>query len=144
MSKKLFFLILTILVTAFIKLTAAPIHSYQELKAAVCAGERFVIVVDLKKCSGNDGMPIGYFAPKAMMIVPSKETTLERVLTSDLHFSDHLSKPTYEYVKYTFNSDNTVVIHTTFYDPRDFSAFGTMHTVKSSLGNGIEIFTNNE
>ncbi len=144
MMKRTGLLSLSILAMTFLNLFADPIHSYQELTSAMREGDRFVILVDLQQCTGKAGMPMGYLAPKAMMLVPAKETIPERVLTSDLHFTDHSGKPTYEYVKYTFNVDNTVVIQTTFYDPQDFKAIGSAHTMNCSLGRGVKIYSNND
>lgn len=123
-------------------LNAAPIESYQELSSALRSGNHFVIITDLEKCTGKIGMPTGYVVPKAMMLVPAKEQTAERIVTSDLHFSNHSGKPTYEYVKYTFNPDNTVVIKTTFYDAPTFLPSDASHTINCFLGNGIDIHTN--
>ena len=127
--------------TAFLDVFAAPIHSYQELTSAMRSGNRFVILLDLQQCTEKSGMPMGYLTPTAMMLIPAKETTLERVVTSFLHFTDHLGDPTYEYVKFTLNSDNTVMIQTTFYDPQNFKPIGTAHTINCSMGKGIEIYS---
>jgi hypothetical protein len=127
------------LLLAAVNISAAPIRSYQELTSALRQGDRFVIVLDLEKCSGKSGMPTGYFAPSAMMLVPATEKNLERVATSHLHFTDHTGTPAYEYTKYTFNSDNTVQVRTVFYDPATFKPVGTPHTFNCSLGNGVEI-----
>jgi hypothetical protein len=142
MKRKIFILILSMMAALYGDLAAAaPIHSYKELVSAMCAGNQFVVVADFQRCTEKKEMPIGYFIPSSMMLVPANDTTPERVLTSDLHFSKHSSGPIYEYVKYTFNSDDSVLIQTTFYDPKNFNPIGTMHTIKCTLGEGIEIFS---
>lgn len=144
MMKKIGFFSLSIMVMAFFNLFADSIHSYQELTSAMRAGDSFVILVDFQQCTGKAGMPVGYLIPKAMMLVPAKETIPERVLTSDLHFTDHSGRPTYEYVKYTFNVDNTVMIQTTFYDPQDFKVIGSSHTINCTLGKGVDIYSDSD
>jgi hypothetical protein len=67
---------------------ANPLHSYQELAAEMRAGNRFVILLDLQQCTGKSGLPTGYFSPSSMMLIPATETTLERVVTSHLQFTD--------------------------------------------------------
>ncbi len=129
------------LILTFSNLFSDQIESYQELISAIRAGNRFVILTDLQQCTGKASMPTGYLTPKAMMLIPTTETSQGRVVTSDLHFTDHLDKPTYEYVKYTSNSDGTVQIQTTFYDPQNFKPMGTAHTINCSLRKGIEIHT---
>jgi hypothetical protein len=133
--KKIWLLSLFIVFNVF----ADPIRSYQELTSALRAGHQFVIVLDLQQCTGKAGMPMGYFTPNALMLIPATETTPEHVVTSHLHFTDHSGSPTYEYVKYTFNSDNTVMVRTTFYDPQSFKPIGTPHTFQCSVGKGIEV-----
>ena len=130
MKNKICLLSFFMMLNGFFNLSAAQIHSYQELKSAILAGNRFVILVNMQECSGKGGF--GYFAPKAMMLLPPRDKFLERVLTSDLHFSNYSGSPTYEYVKYTFNSDNTVTIDTSFYEPNDFKSIG-IHTLSTVL-----------
>lgn len=137
--KKICWLSLVITLTTFLNVFATPIRSYQELTAAMRRGNHFVILLDLQQCTGKSGMPLGYFVPSAMMLVSATEMSPERIMTSHLHFTDHSGTPTYEYVKYTFNSDNSVVIRTTFYDPQSFKPIGTAHTFKCSIDKGIEI-----
>jgi hypothetical protein len=86
-------------------------------------------------------MPLGYFAPNALMLIPATEAAAEHVTTSLLHFSDHTGNPTYEYVKYTFYSDNSVVVQTTFYDPKSFLPLGPPHTFTSSMDKGVSVKT---
>jgi hypothetical protein len=142
--KKTCLLALAIMATVFLDAFAAPIHSYQELTSAMRSGDRFVILLDLQKCTGKSGMPTGYFTPAAMMLVPATEKTPERVVTSLLHFTDYSGSPTYEYVKYTLNSDNSVAIRTIFYDPQNFKPIGEAHIINCSLGKGMEIFSDND
>jgi len=120
---------------------ASSIDSYQNLTSAMREGKQFTILLDLEKCSGKPGMPMGYFTPSAMMLVRTTETAPERVVTSHLHFSNNSGKPRYEYVKCTFNTDNTVTIQTTFYEPQSFNTIGTGHTFNCSMGQGIEVKT---
>jgi hypothetical protein len=140
--KKIFLLNLIILLSSSFKVFGAPIHSYQELTSAIHLGNHFVILLDLQECTGKSSMPIGYFAPQAIMLKPETETSLAYVTTSNLHFTDHSGQPTYEYVKFTFNSDNTAEIKTTCYDPQNFNSRGTPHTFKCTIGNGVKIHSN--
>src|SRR3990167_9883328 len=106
MKKQTFsiFALLTIPLMVFGK----PIHSYQELVTAMQAGNYFVIVTNFKKCTHQPELPIAYFTPTAMLLIPATVTTPEHIATSDLHFTDQAGKPIYEYIKYTFNQDNVV------------------------------------
>ncbi len=142
--KKIYALSLAIMATAFLNVFAAPIRSYQELTAAMRAGNRFVILLDFQQCTGQSSMPMGYLTPRAMMLLPATDTTPERVATSDLHFTDHAGNPTYEYVKMTIHSDNTATVRTTFYDPQSFKSIGTGHTIHCLMGEGIKIFSDND
>ncbi len=130
-----------IMASACLDVFAAPIHSYQELTSAMREGNRFVFLLDLQECTGNPSMPIGYLIPTTMMLLPATQTASERVATSFLQFTDHSGNPTYEYVKFTLNSDDSVVVRTTFYDPKSFQPIGPVHTVNCSMGKGLEIFS---
>lgn len=142
MMKRICLLSLVIMLTPCLNVFAAQIGSYQELMTAMDAGNHFVIILDLKQCTGKPNMPTGYFTPNSMMLIPATEATAERVVTSHLHFTDRSGNPAYEYIKYTFNSDNSVVIRTTTYDPQSFTPIGISHTFNCSVGNGIEIHSN--
>lgn len=126
------------LVALFLVLTAflegAQVCSYQELVSAMRAGKRFTILVD-----HNKGM--GYFAPSNMVLVPASETVLERVATSHLHFSDYPGFPLYEYVKYTFYSDNSATLQMSTYNAQNFNPIGDPRTLNFSIGTGIQIHT---
>ncbi|MBS0651769.1 MAG: hypothetical protein JSR93_11470 [Verrucomicrobia bacterium] len=137
--KKFFLWNIAIVFSAFSTLFADPVGSYEELTAGIRTGEHFVLLLDLPQCTGNPRMPIGYFAPSSMMLIPGTETTPERVATSLLQFSDHTGKPAYEYVKFTIYADGKVTVRTTYYDPQTFTPIGTSHTIDCSLGNGLEI-----
>ncbi len=139
--KKVFLFSLAIMATAFLNVFGATIHSYQKLRSAICKGKQFVILLDLQQCTGKPGMPMGYFAPTSMMLIPATEGSPERVMTSHLHFSDHTGNPTYEYVKYTFYSDSSAVVQTTFYDPKSFLPLGPPHTFNCSMGKSIFVKT---
>lgn len=115
-------------------LSAAPIHSYPELAQALRAGKRFTIVVDHPH-------GCGYFAPTGMVLVSACEDSLEHIATSHLHFSDYPGYPIYEYVKYTFNSDNSVVVNLAMYHPQNFTLIGEPFTLKSAIGHGVQIHT---
>jgi|SRR5271165_3125043 hypothetical protein len=119
----------------------SSIDSYQALTSAMQEGKQFTILLDLEKCSGKPGMPMGYFTPGAMMLVRATEKAPERIVTSHLHFTNQSGSPAYEYVKYTFNADNTVTIQTTFYEPQSFKAIGAGHTFNCSMGQGVEVKT---
>ena len=131
-----FIFLLSVITNAF----AISVHSYQELASAMQAGNRFVILANLQECTGKPYLPIGYFVPSKMMLVPASDLGSERIVTSDLHFTDHTGHPTYEYIKYTFNSDNSVIIHTVIYDPLTFKAINA-HVINSILNQGINIHT---
>ncbi|MBX7067158.1 MAG: VirK family protein [Parachlamydiales bacterium] len=120
-------------------LFGGTIHSYAELASAIEGGKRVTIVSNLQKCSGNPKFPIGSFAPNAMMIVPGAE---EKICASDLHFTDYSGQPSYEYVKYTFRTNNSVEIRTTVYSPVDFKQQGT-HTVSCAIDQGVDLFFQN-
>ncbi|MBA3237391.1 MAG: hypothetical protein H0T62_03455 [Parachlamydiaceae bacterium] len=134
-------LLILIQATAFLDLFAAPIRSFPELTSAMHTGNRFVMLLDLQQCTGKAGMPTGYITPTAMMLVPETGTTPERVVTSHFHFTDRSGKPTYEYVKFTLYSDNTVIVQTTFYEPQSFAQIGLPHTFNCLIGKGIEIYS---
>jgi hypothetical protein len=121
---KLFFLIIASAFFTFAN--AKPINTYEELTSAISEGKHFAILLDLENGKG-------YFTPKAMML------TSDYVTTSDLHFTEHSGRPTYEYVKYTIHSDNSATVQVTFYDPA-FVPKGS-HTIHCALNNGLEIHT---
>lgn len=137
--KKICLLSLVLTLTTFLNIFAAPIRSYQELTSAMRAGHRLVILLDLQQCTEKSGMPMGYFTPSSMMLIPATKVASERVVTSHLHFTDHSGSPTYEYVKYTFNADNSVMVRTVIYDPQSFKPIGASHTINCTFGKGIEI-----
>ena len=124
---------------AFLEVHAAPIQSYQELTAAIQDGKRLVFLLNLQECTGKPGMPIGYFTPTEIMLMPASETLPERVVTSFLHFTEQSGKPVYEFVKFILNSDGTIAIRTAFYNPQNFEAIGLPHTLNCRMGEGIEI-----
>lgn len=139
--KKICLLSVVVITTAILSIFAAPINTYQELKSAMLSGNRFVILLDLEQCLEIPGMPLGYLTPTAMMLMPSTDTIPEYIVTSLLHFSDHSGNPTYEYVKFFFNSDNSVIVRTLFYDPQNFSPRGTAHTIKCIMGKQIKAYS---
>lgn len=113
-------------------LSAAPVQSYQELVAGMRLGKRFTILVD-----HNQGL--GYFVPTGMILIPASENSLERVAASNLHFSDYPGFPIYEYVKYTFYSDNSAVIQIIGYDAQDFTPIAAPHILNVSIGKGVQV-----
>lgn len=137
--KRLCLLSLMMMLAAFSNIFAAEIGSYQELTSAMQAGNHFVIILDLKQCTGKSNMPTGYFMPDSMLLMPATEATPESLTTSHLQFTDHLGTPTYEYLKFRFNSDNSVVIRIAIYDPQNFKLISTPKIFNCSFGNGIEI-----
>ncbi len=136
--KKIFLFGLVAMATTFLEVYAAPIQSYRELTSAIQEGKRFVFLLDLQECTGNPRMPIGYFTPTEMMLMPASETLPERVVTSFMHFTEQAGNPIYEYVKFTLSSDGSVAIRTTFYDPQNFKSIGTPHTLNCMMGEGID------
>ena len=80
-------------------------------------------------------MPIGYFAPKQDDVsLCFYATSSERIVTSDLHFTDHTGSPSYEYTKYTFYPDNSVVVRTVIYDPLTFKTIdNSEHIIPCAL-----------
>ena len=137
--KKCFLLFLALMAASC--LNACTIDSYQQLTDAIRKGKKFVILLDLEQCTGKSGMPTGYFAPNALMLVPAQESAPEHVATSLLHFTDHAGSPTYEYVKYTFYPDNTVEVRTAFYDPQTFKPLREPHSFTTSLNKGLFVKT---
>lgn len=118
------------------KCKGAPVESYEELTSAMRSGNQVMIEVDLAACMQNKAMPVGYFTPNALMIVPGAK---EKVVASDLHFTDHSGRPAYEYVKYTFNADESVLIEVSVYDPVTFKQLSKPYTISSSLGQGVNV-----
>jgi hypothetical protein len=140
MSKKKILLSL-IAISLTLNAFANPIHSYQSLVSAMHAGNYFVILSNLQQCTGKSDMPTGYFTPNAMLLVPATATAPEHIATADLHFTDGTGNPNYEYIKYTFNPDNSVVIRTTVYNPQNFQPVGTDHVIHCALDKGVEVNT---
>jgi VirK protein len=132
--RKSFYALTLILMLPFVNLFAEVIHSYEELVSAMHSGKQFVIILDLEQVAGKPGMPTGSFQPKSMMLMH------DRLMTSDLHFSDHQGSPRYEYLKFTFKQDNSVVIQFTMYDAPTFTQVGSTQSFEGSIGKGIEIF----
>lgn len=135
--KKLIWICFLFIFSTAVNAFALSIHSYQELASAMQAGDRFVVVLNIQECTGKSG-PIGYFSPSKMMLVPASATSSEYIVTSDLHFTDHKG-PRYEYTKYTFNSDNSIAIRTTIYDPLTFKPIADDHVINCSIDKGIRI-----
>ena len=133
------FLLLTLLLNT--NLFAATIHSYQELRAAMHQGKGFTILLDLPRCTGNLEMPTGSFTPSTLLLAPATEMTGERIVTSQLHFSDHMGQPMYEYTKYVFQPDNSVLIRVVFYDPKTFELTGSSHLIPCKLNEGVTVVT---
>ena len=123
-------------------LNAAAIHSYEELRDAMREGKHFTILLDVRECTGNPQMPVGYSTPTEMMWIPKSENGDEHISTSFLHFTDHGGVAKYEYVKYTFKSDESVDIQVAFYEPHSFELVGKKQQIHCYLDKGIEIFTN--
>lgn len=140
MQKLAFFCFIFILST-FGSAFAGSVHSYQELATAMNSGDRFVIVLNLQECTGKSNMPIGYFIPSKMILMPASNLSSERIVTSDLHFTDHMGNPLYEYTKYTFQSDDSVVLRTVNYDPVTFKPIGSEHVINCVVDKGISIIT---
>lgn len=138
MNKRISLLCLFML-TTFSGIFAAPINNYQELTYAMLAGNHFVIVLDLKQCTDNSEMPIGYFIPSTMLLMPASEKNAESLVTSHLQFTDHMGAPIYEYLKFRFYTDNRVEIRVARYDPQNFTLLSTPKTFYCSFGNGIKI-----
>lgn len=134
------FIFLSTAVNAF----ALSLQSYQELSSAMRSGKRFVIIANLQECTGKSNMPIGYFIPSKMMLVPASEVGPERILTSDLHFTNYIGKPVYEYVKYTFHVDDSVELRTVSYDPLDFKPINTAHVIHGTIGKAILVHASDE
>jgi hypothetical protein len=139
MKNRICLLSLLVMLTSCLNVFAAPIKSYQEFSSALDSGSHFVITLDLKQCTGNPNMPKGYFTPNGMMFIPATKTKMERVVTSYLHFTDQSGSPTYEYIKCTFNSDNSVEVRVAVYNPVNFTVIGSPQAFNCSIGQGIEI-----
>lgn len=118
---------------------AGEVGSYEELADAMRAGERFTFVVNLQEMTCNFSMPIGYFVPSKMMLIGAVDHQDEKIVTSDLHFTDCLGIPTYEYVKYTFAPNNILhirlVVYSTTFEPL------AEHVINCTIGNGVKIKT---
>ncbi len=136
MMKKLYALALLLMQVG---LFAGEVGSYEELADAMRTGERFTFVVNLQEMTCNFSMPIGYFVPSKMMLIGAVDHQDEKIVTSDLHFTDCSGIPTYEYVKYTFAPDNTLhirlVVYSTTFVPL------AEHDINCSIGNGVKIKT---
>lgn len=141
MMKKLAILCTCLLLLAVSNVEAAAIGSYQKLVSALESGGQFVVELDLSVCTGQPGMPTGYFTPSSLMHMPASETAKDRIVTSDLHFTDQSGAPAYEYIKYTFRDDDSVTVTITTYNPQTFKAIGQTHTINCTLGGGIQIYT---
>jgi|GEM_PF-5900066 len=121
-------------------LSAASLHSYQDLAASILAGERLTIVLNLQECSKSPALPIGNFSPNATLLVPATEKCKEHISTSHLHFTDYPGHPAYEYTKYTFWPDGAVEIRTTLYDPVDFHEV-KRHSITCEIGRGVALIS---
>jgi hypothetical protein len=139
MTKKIGFLGLIFICVIFLKASAAPIQSYQELASAMRAGNRFVVLLNLQQCTGKSNMPIGYFIPSAMLLIPSTDTNAEYIATSHLQFTDYSGNPAYEYIKFTFNPDNSVIVRTLVYEPQTFKPTSPARIINCGLDKGVEI-----
>ena len=122
-------------------ISAQEIASYQEFASALRTGERFIFVIDMQDCTGNPGMPVGYFSPTKLMLMPAKGENAEKIVTSDLHFTDYPGNSIYEYTKHTFKPDDTVSIRTVLYDPVSFKPIGKEYEIHGALNQGVKVLT---
>ncbi|SRR5581483_218532 len=120
---------------------AQEVTSYQDFASALRAGERFLFVIDMQECTGNAGMPLGYFSPNKLLLMTEKGENSERIVTSDLHFTNYPGNAIYEYTKYTFKSDDTISIRTVVYDPVSFKPIGKDYEIHAKLNQGIKVYT---
>ena len=141
MMKKFGVLCTCLLLLIATSIEAASIGSYQKLLSALESGSQFVIELDLSLCTGQPGMPTGYFTPSSLMHMPASDTAKDRIVTSDLHFTDQSGAPAYEYIKYIFREDESATVSITTYNPQTFKAIGQTHTINCALGGGIQIYT---
>ena len=133
-----------IFLVSSVNVFAGSIQSYQELADAMRAGDRFTIVLNLHEVTCNFSMPLGYFAPNKMMLVGAVDAQDEKIITSDMHFTDKAGFPAYEYVKYTFKPDNSLAVRAALYNPVTFEPIGESHIINSTIGQGVKIFTDSE
>lgn len=135
--KKRFVLSLLCLWTSLV--TADPIQTYQELASSMRAGNCFSVHLDLPKCTGNAALPLGYFIPEGMLLIPEAESVQEHIVTSYLHFTDFMGAATFEYVTCTFYPDNSVLIRILYYDPQNFQPKDRGQSIYCALGNGVSV-----
>lgn len=127
-----------------VNLFAGSVQSYQELSDAMRAGDKFTIVLNLHEVTCNFSMSTGYFTPSKMMLVGAIDAQDEKIITSDMHFTDRAGFPAYEYVKYTFKPDNTLTVRAAIYNPQTFEQIGSEHVINSTIGNGVKIVNTSE
>ena len=137
--KKVFFFSLALMATAFLNVFGSSNNSYQKLRSALREGKQVAILLDIQQFTGKPGTSLGYFTPNEMLLIPAEEAFPERILTSLFHFTNRTGAPMYECVNYTFCSDNSVVVQSTFYDPKSFQQLSTPYTFTTVIDKGVFI-----
>lgn len=118
---------------------ATELHNFDEVKAAVMAGNAIHITVDFNKCS-TPYANMGEFTPDSVMI---GDQTVSASLT---HFTmnnpdpKYTNKPIYEFVTYTLGNDNNLNLTTQILPAPNFSPASDKFTTTCKLGTAARIF----
>ena len=124
---------------------AEQLHSYDQIKSAIAEGKNIRIYVDYSKCttsSKQKSMPSysGVYTPNSITI----NNDAGYIATSMLHFTlnhpQFLSKPVYEFLRYTITSDNSVVLTETVLNPVDYSPLSNKFVLNCKIDEGTKIF----
>lgn len=119
---------------------AAQVKDYSELLQTVKQGYPITIVTHFEKCQDEaskiPNKTLSYFRPHAIWVVADGQ----EITTSDLHFTDYMGKPVYQYLQYTFTPNNRVIIVAKSLKPGSFLAKAKAITMSCPLGSAIAVF----
>lgn len=135
-------LLLLLSMLSFSTVYAAPLSSYADVKNAVTSGKNIHIVVDFNQCADRqdaDMQITGVFSPKSLLIVN------EHIATSSRHFTlNHprfKDQPVFEYIRYTFNENDELVLQATTLDARNQEILKKGHPVRCKIGQGVSVYS---
>jgi hypothetical protein len=123
--------------------SAGELHNYKEIEAAVLHGRAIHIVVDFTKCTVSkkdmtDAMSSAVFTPNAISVMS------DHIATSLKHFTlndpSYPNQPIYEFVRYTINSDNSLVLSDQALDAVSYAALGDKQTITCTVDTSAKVY----
>ena len=119
------------------------LSDFNAIKSAAIKGNTIHMAVDFLACDGPsqpllDPVLIGVITPDLLAI------TQDKIATSTNHFTlndpSFSGKPVYEFVRYTFTSDNNLEIWMQVLDAKSFSKLSDKYTYQCKNGQGVKVY----